>query len=170
MGRSDRGKFVANIRKTFHVKALSSWGTAQSFSVWPYDVERSIKAALVPNPPFRVSPPFTSLLCLRLALFSWASCIFNQALNISFAWDADLSSRLLTPPPTSTQYPLIPLTAILWVRDNLSVIHRAMGFQWGLLPQPPSYPGKQENVSPIMKGIVWAVSLLPIKQKRLYDL
>lgn len=159
------GKFAANIRKIFHAKVLSSWGIAQSFSVWPYDVDRSIKAALVPK-----SPPFTSLLCLHLALFSWDSWMSNQALNISLAWDADLSSLLLIPPPTSAQHPLIPLTPMLWVRDNLSVIHRAMGFPWGLLPQPSSYPQKQENGSPTTKGTVWALSQLPIKQKRLYDL
>lgn len=58
---------------------------------------------------------------------------------------------------------------MLWVRDNLPIIFRAVGLPRGLSPHPPSYPQRQENVSPTMKGAIWALNVSPSKQKRLRD-
>lgn len=74
---------------------------------------------------------------------------------------------LLTLPSTSTQHHFITVIPMLWVREILPVILRSSG---ALPPKPPSYPQRQENVSTMMKCTVWALSVLPSKQKGLRTL
>lgn len=160
MGRRDRDRFGANTRKGFNVEVLSCWGPAQPLPMWYYDVEMSTKAVMVPKsfselalplPAYLVSPP-RLLGCSTKPSISWP---FFSAID-----------------PTSHLNP-----ATLDSRDTHTLGERQSSCHpeshetpMGPTSRPVSYQQRQKNVSPTMKGTVWAHSMLPIKQKRPNDL